>query len=79
MLNQTKANDVICKQISMVNDQNHIFLFFVHFVLSAKIVRKKNFKKTNTGTCTRRQLIGKFGISTDQNKNNVDASKHPFS
>lgn len=29
----------------MVNDQNHDFLFFVHFVLSAKIVRKKKFKK----------------------------------
>lgn len=63
----------------MVNDQNHDFLFFVHFVLSAKIVRKKNFKKTNTGTCTRRQLIGKFSVFTDQNKNNVDASQHPFS
>lgn len=29
----------------MVNDQNHDFLFFVHFVLSAKIVRKKKLKK----------------------------------
>lgn len=62
----------------MVNDQNHDFLFFVHFVLSAKIVRKKNFKKTKTGTCTRRQLIGKFGVFTDQNKKQRRCKPTPF-